>query len=164
VPVEILDTVTAAGVLDMARTPEAFDPPSTAGVESADALADVWDRAAETVSARAAATEQRRQEVARGERALTVNRLTRAFLNGAVAVGERHKGLYSAAANLAEIGCPLPAVRALLTEPALNTGLPPTDVERAIDNGFARAHPFISQAAEHFGGVVTDVQYPGESA
>jgi hypothetical protein len=160
VPVEILDTVTVAGVLGMARTPEPFEPPSTDGVESADFLVAAWDAAGRAVTANAAAAKQRRQEVASGERAVTVNKLTRAFLNGEVEAGDRHRLLYSAAANLAELGCSLPAVRALLTEPALDLGLPPKDVERAIDNGFARAHPFVSQVAEVFGGTVTNVEWP----
>ncbi len=158
VPVEILDTVTVNGVLDLARKPEPFDPPGTDGVASADMLVAVWDAAGRAVTANTAAAEQRRQEVASGERAGTLNRKTRAFLNGEVERGERHPRLYSAAANLAELGCSLPAVRALLTEPALDLGLPPKDVERAIDNGFARAHPFVSQVAEVFGGTVINVE------
>ena len=159
VPVEILDTVTVRGVLDMARTPEPFDVPGTAGVESADFLVAVWDAAGRAVAAKAAAAEQRRQEVASGDRAASVNRKTRAFLAGEVEVGERHPRLYSAAANLAELGCPLPAVRALLTEPALDLGLPPRDVARAIENGHAAAHPFVKEVAERFGGTVTGVEH-----
>ena len=159
IPVEILDTVTVNGVLSLARTPEAFDVPSTDGIESADMLVAVWERAGRAVAEKAAAAAQRRLEVASGDRAVTLNRKTRAFLNGEVEVGERHPRLYSAAANLAELGCPLPAVRALLTEPALDLGLPPKDVERAIDNGFARAHPLVAHAAEVFGGTVTHVEY-----
>ena len=161
IPVEILDTVTVNGVLSLARTPEAFDVPSTDGIESADMLVAVWERAGRAVAEKAAAAAQRRLEVANGDRAVTLNRKTRAFLNGEVEVGERHPRLYSAAANLAELGCPLPAVRALLTEPALDLGLPPKDVERAIDNGFARAHPLVAHAAAVFGGTVTHVEPAG---
>lgn len=161
VPVEILDTVTANGVLSLARTPEAFDVPSTDSVESADMLVAAWDAAGRAVAANAAAAEQRRQEVASGDRAVTVNKLTRAFLNGEVEAGDRHRLLYSAAANLAELGCPLPAVRALLTEPALDTGLPPKDVTRQIECGHAAAHPFVKHAAAVFGGTVTNVEHPG---
>jgi len=159
VPVDVLDTVTVDELLDMARTPAPFDPPSTDGVDSADMLVAVWDAAGRAVSEKAAAVEQRRLEVASGERAVTVNKLTRAFLNGEVVEGDRHRLLYSAAANLAELGCPLPAVRALLTEPALDTGLQPKDVERAIDNGVARAHPLVAHAAALFGGTVTEVEH-----
>jgi hypothetical protein len=160
VPVEILDTVTVAGVLDMARLPEPFDAPRTDGVESADFLVAVWSRAARAVADKAAAAEQRRAEVASGDRAVGVNKVTRAFLAGEVEVGDRHRLLYSAAANLAEVGCPLPAVRALLTEPALDLGLPPKDVARGIENGHAAAHPLVKHTAEVFGGTVTNVERP----
>jgi hypothetical protein len=158
VPVEILDTVTVNGVLNMARTPEAFDMPSTDGVESTDFLVAAWDAASRAVAEKAAAVEQRRLEVANGDRAVTLNKLTRAFLNGEVEHGDRHRLLYSAAANLAELGCSLSAVRALLTEPALDLGLPPKDVARGIENGHAVAHPLVAHAAAVFGGTVTNVE------
>ena len=89
-----------------------------------------------------------------------MNKLTRAFLNGEVEAGDRHRLLYSAAANLAELGCPLPAVRALLTEPALDAGLQPKAVSRQIECGHAAAHPLVAHAAEVFGGTVTRVERP----
>lgn len=159
VPVEILDTVTVTGVLNMARTPEQFDMPSTDGIESADMLVAVWDAASRAVTEKAAAVEQRRFEVANGDRAVTLNKLTRAFLSGEVEAGDRHRLLYSAAANLTELGCSLPAVRALLTEPALDLGLPPKDVARQIECGHAAAHPLVKHAAEVFGGIVTEVAH-----
>jgi hypothetical protein len=159
VPVEILDTVTVNGVLGMARAPEPFDVPNSDGVESTDMLFAVWDAAGRAVAEKAAAVEQRRLEVASGDRAGSVNKLTRAFLNGEVEAGDRHRLLYSAAANLAELGCPLSAVRALLTEPALDTGLPPKDVARQIECGHAAAHPLVKHAAEVFGGTVTNVEH-----
>jgi hypothetical protein len=159
----MLGVVTVNGVLSMAQKPEPFDPPSTDGVESADMLVAVWDAAGRAVAEKAAAVEQRRLEVASGKRAVTVNKLTRAFLNGEVVEGDRHRLLYSAAANLSELGCPLPAVRALLTEPALDLGLPPKDVARAIENGHAAAHPLVAHAAAVFGATVTNVERPGEA-
>jgi hypothetical protein len=159
VPVEILDTVTVRGVLDLARTPEPFDVPGTAGVDHADFLVAVWDRAARTVAEKHAAAEQRRLELASGDRTAGVNRQTRAFLNGEISVGDRHRLLYSAAANLAELGCPLPAISALLTEPALDLGLPPKEVARQIECGHAAAHPFVKQVAERFGGTVIGVEH-----
>jgi len=159
VPAGNLDTVTVDEVLEMARQPQPFDAPSTDGVDSADMLVVQWERAGRAVAEKAAAVEQRRQEVASGDRAITVNKLTRAFLNGDVEVGDRHRLLYSAAANLAELGCPLPAVRALLTEPALDAGLPPHAVARQIECGHAAAHPLVKHAAEVFGVTVTHVQH-----
>jgi hypothetical protein len=157
VPVEILDTVTVDGMLGLALKPEPFDVPSADGVESTDMLVAVWDRAARAVSEKAAAFEQRRHERASGDRVASVNKLTRAFLSGEVDVGDRHRLLYSAAANLAELGCPLPAIQALLTEPALDSGLPPKDVARQIDCGHASIHPFVAHAAKVFNGTVTNV-------
>lgn len=159
VPAEILDCVTVRGVLDMARKPEPFEVPSTDGVESTDFLVAVWDGAVRAVVEKAAAAKQRRLEIANGDRAAGVNRKTRAFLAGEIEVGERHPRLYSAAANLAELGCPLPAIRALLTEPALDLGLPPKDVARQIECGFAAAHPFVKRAVELLGGTVTAVAH-----
>jgi hypothetical protein len=138
ISVEILDTVTVNGVLGMARRPEPFDLPST-DVESADFLAAEWLAAERAVADKARAAEERRAEVASGNRVAQLNRKTREFLNGEVANGERHSRLYSAAANLAELGCPLSAVRLLLGEPARDLGLPPKDVERAIVNGHGGA-------------------------
>jgi hypothetical protein len=163
VPIDVLDDITVDGVLDMARQPQPFDVPSTDGVESADMLVAVWDAAGRSVTERNAAAEQRRLEVASGDRAVTLNKLTRAFLNGEVEAGDRHRLLYSAAANLAELGCPLAAVRALLTEPALDTGLPPKDVARQIECGCAAVHPLVRHAAGVFGGTVTNVEH-GEPA
>jgi hypothetical protein len=159
VPVDVLDAVTVNGVLSMARTPEPFDVPGTDGVESADMLVAAWDTAGRAVASKAAAVEQRRLEVASGDRAVTLNKLTRAFLNGEVEAGDRHRLLYSAAANLAELGCPLSAVRALLTEPALDAGLPPKAVARQIECGHAAAHPLVKHTAEVFGGTVTNVEH-----
>lgn len=157
IPVEILDTVTVEELLEMARTPEPFDPPSLGGIESADMLVAVWDAAGRAVAERAAAAEQRRAEVASGARAATVNTLTRAFLAGDVRQGDRHRLLFSSAANLAELGCPLNAALALLTKPALDLGLKPKEVARQIECGHAAAHPLVAKAAEVFGGTVTQV-------
>lgn len=166
VPVDVLELVTVGGLLDMARKPEPFDVPSTDGVESADMLVAVWERAGRAVSEKAAAAEQRRVEIASGGRSTSVNKLTRAVLAGDVEVGDRHRLLYSAAANLAELGCPLSAIRALLTEPALDLGLPPKVVSRQIECGHAAAHPLVAHAAAVFGGSVTRVEQvaPGADA
>jgi hypothetical protein len=159
VSADVLDDVTLDDVLGMARQPAPFDVPAVDGVESADFLVAAWDAAARAVAEKAAAAEQRRQEVATGERGGTVNRSTRAFLAGDVEVGDRHRRLYSASANLAELGCPLAAVTALLTEPALDLGLPPREVTRAIANGHAAGHPFVARAGELLGGTVVAVEH-----
>jgi hypothetical protein len=137
IPVEILDAVTVRGVLDMARRPEPFDVPSLDGLDLTDFLVGCWGRAACAVAERAAAADERRQAIAAGSTSASVNKLTRAVLTGDVEVGERHRLVYSAAANLFEFGDVPSLVRALLTEPARDLGLPPKDIERAIENAYA---------------------------
>jgi hypothetical protein len=98
-------------------------------------LVAVWDASTKAVAARAASVVGRRESGA-----ATLNKLTREFLRGEpVGQGDRHRRTYSAAANLAEIGCPLAVARLLLTEPALDLGLPPKDVARCIDNAYGAA-------------------------
>jgi hypothetical protein len=158
VPVDVLDLASVDGVLSLARTPEPFDVPSADGVESADFLVAVWERAARAVVEKAAAVEQRRLELTSGDRAATVNKLTRAVLNGEVVEGDRHRLIFSAAANLTEVGCSRSAVHALLTEPALDLGLPPKEVSRQIECGVAHAHPLVKHAVAVLGATVTGVE------
>ena len=73
-------------------------------------------------------------------------------------VGSGKKRNHSAAANLAELGAPLPLCFALLTEAALDCGLTPTDTRRAIENGWASAQPGIRGVCGTFGGEVIAVQ------
>jgi hypothetical protein len=159
VPVERLDDVTLADVLDLARQPAPFDLPDVVGVESADMLVVEWEGAAADVARQTDAAQQRRAAVATGQATAKLNRLTRAFLAGDVDVGDRHRLLYSAAANLSELGCPLPAAIELLTEPARDLGLPPKDVARQIECGHAAGNPLVAHAARLFGGTVTVVEH-----
>jgi hypothetical protein len=158
VPVDLLDKATAAELLDRAREPAPFEVPGVGGVESADMLVVEWDRAAKAVADRVAAVARRRDDLAEGTATATLNRATIEFIRGEdVEHGSRHARIYSAAANLAEVGCSLAAVRALLTEPALDTGLPPKEVTRQIACGVAQAHPLVSHASDLFDATVTDV-------
>src|SRR5207302_2500870 len=70
-----------------------------------------------------------------------LNALTLAFIRDGATVGDRHRLLFSAAANLAEFGCPPALAHALLTEAALDTGLTPADVRRQIECGLGHAGP-----------------------
>lgn len=139
VEIEVLDVITPRGIRDLARAPAPFDPPNLADIPSADFLAAHWDAARRVVESRAADAERRRAEIASGDRIATVNRRTRDFLACEIDEGDRHRLLFSAARNLAEIGCPLRAVRELLTKPAIDSGLTPRDVERGIRCGFDAA-------------------------
>jgi hypothetical protein len=58
---------------------------------------------------------------------------------GGIAVGERHRAIFSAAANLAGFDSIDDLVAAVLTDPALDTGLPPSEVARQIRSGIAHA-------------------------
>ncbi len=85
--------------------------------------------------------EQARYEQINGSNASQrLNRLTMQFIRGeGVDVGERQRRLYSAAANVAELGGPLNLCLALLEERALDLGLPPREVQRTIKCGWQRA-------------------------
>ena len=56
-----------------------------------------------------------------------LNRLTLDLIRigDPIPVGDRHRLLYSAARNLAEFGCSTELARALLTDPGLDSSLPP---------------------------------------
>lgn len=77
----------------------------------------------------------------RDESRTALNRLTLEFIREGADHGERHGRLFSAAANLAEFGCSLELATALLTEAALDTGLPPSEVKRQIRCGLAHRRP-----------------------
>ena len=61
-----------------------------------------------------------------------LNRQTLAFIKDGAEEGSRARMLFSSAANLAEFGCPPELAHALLTEAALDLGLPPAEVYRQI--------------------------------
>ncbi|MCH8851346.1 MAG: DNA primase [Planctomycetes bacterium] len=91
-----------------------------------------WQRATEQVRQETEALKERR---ANGDGNASLNRQTLAFIRDGASVGDRHRLLFSSAANLAEFKCPAPLAHALLSESALDSGLPPSDVRRQIDCG-----------------------------
>lgn len=113
-------------IRDLARQPHEFDVPYPRAADPQ--LASDWAEAA----GRAAETAAVRLATAGGNQ--RVNRATLDFLANGAAEGGRHTCLFAAAADLAEHGVPTAAIHALLTEPALDTGLPPKEVARVIDN------------------------------
>jgi hypothetical protein len=125
--------LSAARIRQLAAAPEPFELPT---VTSADpqALAD-WQGAEAAVTREAEAKAQRRATVAHG--APQLNRQTLDFIREGADQGDRHRLLFSAAANLAEFGCPPALALALLTEAALDSGLPPAEVRRQIECGLA---------------------------
>src|SRR5690606_38474084 len=117
----------------LAERPEPFDVPTT--IEPCEQAAIDWREAVDQVRREAAAVGERRLS---GDGA-TLNRSTLDFIREGATVGDRHRLLFSAAANLAEFGCPPALAHALLTEAGLDSGLPPKDVRRQIDCGLAAA-------------------------
>jgi hypothetical protein len=117
-------------ILQLAEGPEPFDIP-TPDYRSEQAGLD-W---ADAVRAVAQETEARQRRQPEGAGKATLNRLTREFLCKGASEGDRHRLLFSAASNLAEFRCPPLLAHALLTEPALDSGLSPSDVHRQIECG-----------------------------
>ena len=128
--------LSADAICGLAEHPEPFDVPRPSGTSAA--AADAWRTAAEHVRREAEAKAARTATGTGGGR---LNRLTMATIRNAepLTVGERHPRLFSAAANLAELGCPAPLAHELLTEPGLDSGLPPSEVRRQIECGLAHA-------------------------
>jgi hypothetical protein len=125
-----LTGLTIDRICEVAREPEPFDLPEPT-YKSERAAAD-WQAAEEWV--RRAADEREAAKGTTGD-APRLNRMTRMFIAEGAAQGDRHRLLYSAACNLAEFGCPPALAHALLTEPALDSGLTPSDVRRQIGCG-----------------------------
>lgn len=120
----------ATALVRMAAKPEAFDLPKPPDANP-QAVGD-WQQATEAVEAEAVAMAERRQ--ANPDAAL--NRRTLEIIRGdGLGIGDRHRLLFSAAANLAELGCSSALAHALLSEPGLNSGLSPSEVRRQIDCG-----------------------------
>ena len=121
-------------ILDLAKTPAPFTVPTPTG-HSDQAVAD-WQAAVEQVAREGEAKAARRTA---GNGTPTLNRATLDFIREGAGTGDRHRLLYSAAANLAEFGCTPALAVALLEESALDSGLSPKDVRRGIECGLAGA-------------------------
>ncbi len=107
-------------------------PPARCDQAAAD-----WQAAAALVQQVADAKAQRRAAAADGTPKL--NRATLDFIRDGAEQGDRHRLLFSAAANLAEFGCPPALAIALLTDAALDSGLSPSEARRQIECGLAHA-------------------------
>ncbi len=137
VPPEQFQMLTLEEAMTLASRPAPFELPDMATSFLLPALDAEWRAAADDVTRHQAAMEERRRDIERGASAVHVNRHTLDLINGEpIAVGDRHRLIYAAARNLTEAGAPLHLVRELLREPALNTGLPPREVDRQLDCGF----------------------------
>lgn len=117
-----------------AKDPRPFDIPQDAATIN-DKLSAMWQEACSTVDA---ADEAKRQRQASGNGSGQLNRITLEFIRGAdIAKGDRHRLLFSAAADLAGRGCPESLAHALLGEAGRDVGLTPSDVCRQIRCGHA---------------------------
>jgi hypothetical protein len=121
------------GIRRLAESPEPFALPAPSAM-CEQAAAD-WSDAAARAREEAEGKAQRRAAVANGTP--TLNRQTLDFIRDGTEQGDRHRLLFSAAANLAEFNCPPALAHALLTDAALDSGLSPSDVRRQIECGLA---------------------------
>jgi hypothetical protein len=121
-------------IISRATEPIPFDPSVPALSPS---LASDWATAERDIRRLVEERHARRT----GPVGASLNALTRELIvePEAVEVGNRHRRLFSAAANLAEFETIDHLIRAILTEPGLNTGLPPREVERQIQTGIEHA-------------------------
>jgi hypothetical protein len=119
------------GIRRLAESPEPFALPAPAA--ACEQAAAEWCDAAARVREEAEGKARRRNAVANGTPML--NRQTLDFIRDGAEQGDRHRLLFSAAANLAEFACPPALAHALLTEAALDSGLSPSDVRRQIECG-----------------------------
>jgi hypothetical protein len=120
-------------VRQLAAAPEPFALPAVTAADP-QAVAD-WQAALQAVEREAEVKAERRATLANGTPRL--NRATLAFIRDGADQGDRPRLLFSVAANLGKFGCPPALAYALLTEAALDSGLPPADVRRQIDCGLA---------------------------
>jgi hypothetical protein len=132
----------ANGVRQLAAAPEPFDLPRVVAADSR-ASAD-WQGALRAVENEGQVKAERRAALKGGTARL--NRQTLDFIRDGASKGDRHRLLFSAAANLAEFGCPPALAHALLTEAARNSGLAPTDVRRQIECGLSQAGKEVARA------------------
>lgn len=132
-----LMTLSSDAIVQIAAAPSAFEIPEPTGRN--DQLAALWTDATEAVNREAEAAKDRQAAIANGTTPDRLNRATLDFIRDGATQGDRHRMLFSAAANLTEFGCPLPLALALLTEAGLDSGLKPSEVKRQIECGHAHA-------------------------
>ncbi len=117
-------------IVELAGSPQPFDLPPQPQ-PNGQAARD-WQKAVALVEGQQAAAMTRRQS---GPVPGALNRSTLEFIRDGAMPGDRHRLLFSAAANLAEFDCPPALAHALLTESGLDSGLPPSEVRRQIECG-----------------------------
>jgi len=141
----------AERIIELSATPEPFDLPDIQeGEHRSSRLAADWAEADEQVQKEDKTQAERRAAIANGDTPAKLNRQTLDFIRYGVAKGDRHRLLFSAAANLSEFDCPPDLAHALLTEAALDTGLPPSDVYRQISCGLGSNLQLLNEVQGEF--------------
>lgn len=130
---DALQRLTVSRLCELARSPRPFELPDLPN-ENQQAVAD-WNASGLRVEQEQQAATERRNN---GNGRATLNRQTFDFIRDGATNGDRHRLLFSAAANLAEFGCSFELAFALLGEAALDAGLSPSDVRRQIECGLNR--------------------------
>lgn len=145
-------------IIELSREPAAFALPTP--TRHSDQAAADWQTAAEQVAKESEAKAQRHTA---GNGTPILNRATLDFIREGAGTGDRHRLLYSAAANLGEFGCTPALAVALLEDSALDSGLPPKDIRRGIECGLAGAaspSPFVEDSTPTPAAVATTEMPP----
>jgi hypothetical protein len=117
-------------IIELADSPEPFEIPDPPAMDRN--ATRLWNDAAAAVDAQRTVAIKRRSN---GNGLTSLNRSTLEFIRDGATTGDRHRLLFSAAANLAELGCSFELALALLSESALDSGLAPSEVRRQIECG-----------------------------
>lgn len=120
----------ASRIVELAETPEPFEIPDPPAIDCN--ATQLWNDTVAAVDAQRTVATQRRSN---GNCSQSLNRSTMEFIRDGAMTGDRHRLLFSAAANLAELGCSFELAFALLSESALDSGLAPSEVRRQIECG-----------------------------
>jgi len=130
--VAALDRLGLGEIQELAKRPRITPIPAPVESRSAPLLQE-W----QTAAAEAARIDNERATATNQDARLT--RLTKGVLRGEhLDEGNRHRHLYSAAANLGECGASLSLALELLTDVGRESGLRPSDVQKQITDGHAR--------------------------
>jgi len=124
--------LSVARIAESAQAPASFDVPIIGCVVSE--MESDWREAAATLECHRLARDA--HTPATGGR---LQRDTLEFIKHGADEGERHTRLFRAAGNLREFAAPLLLIEALLTDAALDSGLPPAEVARQIRCGIEHA-------------------------
>lgn len=132
IAIEGIMALRADAIAKLADAPAEFEIPEP-GATNAQAVSD-WAEAAEAVRLD---SEAKAESFASGATRDKLNRSTLKFIAEGAEPDNRHRLLFSAAANLAEFDATLALCVALLEPAALDSGLPPSEVSRQIRCGWA---------------------------